>query len=149
MKYMAILILIFSVIGTSIYSSSGETAPETGAIEVVIKNVNPDEHGPLLVYLYDGKSWNKPEKTSSLQFLEISVTGEAEYTAVFKTIPFGEYGVQVVHDEDMNGKLTLGILGPKEGVGVSSYIPSFIPKFKKAKFSHNKEKTSIEVMLNY
>ncbi len=147
MNYLTAIILIISVTPFVNNISFGETALVTGDIEVIISKVNPGKPGPLLINFYDKNTWLKPDKT--LQFRKIRVSSKTEYTTVFHGVPFGEYAVQVVHDEDSNGKLTIGLLGPKEGAGVSGYIPTFIPKFKKAQFSHNRQKTVVEVILSY
>ncbi len=147
MKYLTAIILIVSIIPIIVNNGFGEAALAAGDIEVIISKVNPRENGPLLINFYDKNTWLKPDK--ALQYRKTCVSGKVEYTSIFHGVPFGEYAVQVVHDEDNNGKLTMGMFGPKEGAGVSGYIPTFIPKFKKARFSHNREKTVVEVVLSY
>ncbi|NPA73514.1 MAG: DUF2141 domain-containing protein, partial [Epsilonproteobacteria bacterium] len=57
--------------------------------------------------------------------------------AVFKDLPKGRYAVNILHDENKNGKIDKGLLLPTEGVGFSNYqtINMFNkPNFKKASF---------------
>jgi uncharacterized protein (DUF2141 family) len=57
---------------------------------------------------------------------------------VFKEIPFGDYGISVIHDENNNGVLDTNFVGiPKEGFGfgndaLGTFGP---PSFDKAKIS--------------
>lgn len=62
----------------------------------------------------------------------------------FENLPPGKYAVNILHDEDGDGKIKKGIILPKEGIGFSNYQSiglSNKPAFKKASFdlSGNKE----------
>ena len=72
-------------------------------------------------------------------------------TVTFENLPVGRYAVNVLHDEDGDGKIHKGIILPKEGIGFSNFQSLKItnrPTFKKAafNFSHNSE---IEVKIIY
>jgi uncharacterized protein (DUF2141 family) len=115
---------------------------------ITIGAVEEETRGPLLVYLYNEKdSWLKLERSYRKVVLENKA--KSEYRWVLKDLPAGEYAVQVIHDEDENGTLTMGMFGPSEGVGVSQYVPTFIPRFNKAKFKHNGQSTRVTVEMNY
>lgn len=58
-------------------------------------------------------------------------------TATFKDLPTGKYAVNILHDEDNDGKIKKGFILPKEGIGFSNYQSIGIgnkPKFSKASF---------------
>jgi len=77
------------------------------------------------------------------------VNGTASIT--FKNLPKGEYAVNVLHDEDSNGKIKMGWVLPTEGIGFSnmkSINPMNRPSFEKAKFVLDKDKT-IDVKIIY
>lgn len=62
--------------------------------------------------------------------------GNASVT--FKDLPEGKYAVNILHDEDNDGKIKKNFLLPKEGVGFSNYQSIGIsnkPKFSKASFN--------------
>ncbi|MBS1940260.1 MAG: DUF2141 domain-containing protein [Bacteroidetes bacterium] len=62
--------------------------------------------------------------------------GKATYT--FTNLPPGRYAVNILHDEDANGKIDKGLILPKEGIGFSNYTsvgPMNRPNFKKASFA--------------
>ena len=58
-------------------------------------------------------------------------------SVTFNNLPAGKYAVNILHDEDNNGKIKKGFLLPKEGIGFSNYQSIGIgnkPKFSKASF---------------
>lgn len=59
-------------------------------------------------------------------------------SATFKDVPAGKYAVNILHDEDNDGKIKKGFILPKEGIGFSNYQSIGIgnkPKFSKASFN--------------
>lgn len=70
---------------------------------------------------------------------------------VFSNLPAGRYAVNILHDENENGKIDKGFILPVEGVGFSNYESiglSNRPKFSKASFELN-ENTSKKVTIIY
>lgn len=66
--------------------------------------------------------------------------GSAFFT--FHNLPSGKYAVNVLHDENENGKIDKGLFLPKEGIGFSNYETINLanrPKFSKASFELNKD----------
>ena len=148
---LARLIFIFAVLScTLLYASENGVNTESPVVNetvVVIHSVDKATPGPLLVYLYDAKeSWLKVDKAYRKTVLKNQA--KAEYRWTLKDLPPGDYAIQVVHDEDNNGALTMGFFGPSEGVGVSNYVPTFIPRFEKAQFKHLGQKTQVSVEMN-
>ena len=63
------------------------------------------------------------------------VNGRATFT--FSNLPEGKYAVNILHDENKNGKIDKGFILPIEGVGFSNYPAIGLrnrPKFSKASF---------------
>ena len=63
---------------------------------------------------------------------------------IFKNLKKGIYAVNILHDENKNGKIDTGFLLPKEGIGFSNYDKINLmnkPNFKKASFLINNNKT--------
>ncbi|CAG0987048.1 hypothetical protein FLAV_02095 [Flavobacteriales bacterium] len=72
-------------------------------------------------------------------------------TITFKNIPTGKYAVNILHDENKNGKIDKGFILPIEGVGFSNFQTigfSNRPNFSKASFEV-KENKSINVKVIY
>lgn len=75
--------------------------------------------------------------------------GKAEIT--FSNLPKGIYAINILHDENKNGKIDKGFILPKEGIGFSNYSSIGLtnrPNFKKASFELNQNKT-IKVKVIY
>jgi len=59
-------------------------------------------------------------------------------TVTFENLPEGKYAVNILHDENNDGKIKKGIILPKEGIGFSNFQSigfSNRPSFSKASFS--------------
>jgi uncharacterized protein (DUF2141 family) len=73
--------------------------------------------------------------------------GEATFT--FPSLPYGNYAVVVFHDENDNGEIDHGALGPKEPIGFSNgfrlSLVSGLPTFEKLKFAFGPEHSRIEI----
>lgn len=75
--------------------------------------------------------------------------GKAEIT--FSNLSKGIYAINILHDENKNGKIDKGFILPKEGIGFSNYSSIGLtnrPNFKKASFELNQNKT-IKVKVIY
>ncbi len=56
---------------------------------------------------------------------------------VFNNLPKGNYAVNILHDENKDGKIDKGFILPKEGIGFSNFTSIGFrnkPSFKKAQF---------------
>jgi uncharacterized protein (DUF2141 family) len=72
------------------------------------------------------------------------ISNTAGYT--FENLPKGNYAINILHDENEDGKIGKRFILPTEGIGFSNYTSIGIsnrPKFEKTKFelSRNLEKT--------
>ncbi|MFA5418755.1 MAG: DUF2141 domain-containing protein [Bacteroidales bacterium] len=83
------------------------------------KDAFPDEHYEKYLVKLTGKIIN----------------GASSVT--FENLPAGKYAVNILHDEDNDGKIKKGLILPKEGIGFSNYESINIfnrPNFRKASF---------------
>lgn len=93
-----------------------------GIVQITLYNKDgsiPDEHY---------KNHFKMEKVSI-------INGRSQCT--FSNLPKGNYAVNILHDENSNGKIDKGLILPKEGIGFSNYSSIGLtnrPNFKKASF---------------
>ena len=70
---------------------------------------------------------------------------------VFTNLPKGTYAVNILHDEDKDGKIDKGFFLPIEGIGFSNYQSIGLtnrPNFKKASFEL-KENKRVKVKVIY
>jgi uncharacterized protein (DUF2141 family) len=107
-----------------------------GTVQITLYNKDgsiPDEHY---------KNYFKMEK--------VNITnGKSQCT--FSNLPKGNYAVNILHDENNNGKIDKGLILPKEGIGFSNYSSIGLtnrPNFKKASFELTQNKT-IKVKVIY
>ncbi len=94
----------------------------TGVVQFSLYNKDgsiPDEH--FTHYLLQQKSTIE-NKTASV---------------IFNNLPKGNYAVNILHDENKDGKIDKGFVLPKEGIGFSNFESIGFrhkPNFKKAQF---------------
>lgn len=72
-------------------------------------------------------------------------------TFIFYNIPKDIYAIAVFHDENENGKIDMGFIKPKEGIGFLNYKSVNVtnrPKFSKASFELAKD-AKVTVKMNY
>lgn len=82
---------------------------------------------------------------------KLPIEGDAVRLA-FEDVPYGEYALVVLHDEDDDGALARGWLGlPAEGLGFSSgaHIRFGPPTFEEARFALDRPRLELEVDLRY
>lgn len=71
-------------------------------------------------------------------------------TVSFEQLPAGKYAVNILHDEDNDGKIKKGVMLPKEGIGFSNYQSIGLfnrPTFTKASFNlQSDEKIKVNII---
>jgi uncharacterized protein (DUF2141 family) len=107
--------------------------------------------GHLLVSVVDSEEgWNnqsKPVAAEKLSVAEKSTDGKS--LQVKFTLPAGNYAVQVLHDENENGKMDFNTLGiPTEGHGASNNpVVMRRPHFSETVFELKEAPTAIVVQM--
>lgn len=141
------LIMVFSL---KSFNMMKEDVPEVGNIQVEVTGLKNAEGllGILVFSTDDGFPSN--QKKAFKEILLPVAEGKNQYT--FTDLPFGDYAVAVMHDENKNNKLDTNLLGiPREGTGVSNNVRSTFgaPKFSDASFSLNNESYTTEIKVTY
>ncbi|MBD0778398.1 DUF2141 domain-containing protein [Maribacter sp. ANRC-HE7] len=71
-------------------------------------------------------------------------------TKIFTDLPKGRYAINVLHDENENGKIDKGLILPTEGIGFSNYTSiglSNRPNFSQASFElHSDATVSVKII---
>lgn len=95
-----------------------------------------NDRGVALVSLFRGTKGFPDEVAASLATVAVAIR-DGRATATFMVVPYGEYAVSVLHDEDENGEMATGLFGaPREGFGFSGH-PGYRfgpPAFAEASF---------------
>lgn len=136
-------IFISLAVGLSFFLYSfSESQLETYSLTVKVEKLQ-NSKGVVQFALYN-KDGSIPDEDYKnyyrLEKVKI-VNGKSEIT--FKNLPKGKYAVNILHDENYNGKVDKGLLLPKEGIGFSNYQSIGLrnrPNFSKASFELKADK---------
>ena len=117
-----------------------------GELTVTITDIR-ESQGSLMVSLVNSDAgWNNQAKPVAAQ--KVAAT-KGEMTLRFGDLPAGQYAVQVMHDQNDNGKLDANFLGiPSEGYGFSNN-PNVMRKahYDEARFDVAAEPKTVTIRL--
>ena len=93
-------------------------APGTGTLVVTLEGLRSDR-GTAIVSVFAGPQ-GFPDEVAAAVRTEYLAIAAGRAGATFAGLPFGEYAVSVLHDEDGDGRMAAGLFGtPREGFGFS------------------------------
>ena len=132
MKKALIILSIYLTMIPFAYADDNETFSLTVKV-----NELRNSKGEVQFALYN-KDGTIPDKKFKHYFRKQNgkINEGSAYTT-FNDLPKGRYAVNVLHDENMNGKIDKGFILPVEGVGFTNYTtvgPGNRPNFLKASF---------------
>jgi uncharacterized protein (DUF2141 family) len=116
---------------------------KTLSLTIEVKNLR-NEKGVVQFALYN-KDGSIPDEDYENYYKIVKgeiVNGSS--TITFKNIPSGKYAVNILHDENKNGKIDKGFILPIEGIGFSNFRSIGLtnrPNFSKASFELKENKT--------
>lgn len=138
------------LIASTILLSFTTKEQNTHTLTVEVENLqNSKEEVQFALYNTDGSIPDEHYKNYFKMDKSRIENGKAEI--IFSNLPKGIYAVNILHDENKNGKIDKGFILPKEGIGFSNYSSIGLtnrPNFKKASFELNQNKT-IKVKVIY
>ena len=141
MKITIITLLAFALSLTP-YSFAKPNA-ETFSLTIDVKNLR-NEKGVVQFALYN-KDGSIPDEDYEDYYKILKgeiINGSS--TISFKNIPTGKYAVNILHDENKNGKIDKGFILPIEGIGFSNFQSIGLtnrPNFSRASFELKENKT--------
>ncbi len=130
------IIILKSFVLVVLLSSFSIQKQESFSLTVELTDLRNSE-GTVLFALYNRED-AFPDQHYQKYFKKLTgkiVKGASSVT--FENLPAGKYAVNILHDEDNDGKIKKGLIMPKEGIGFSNYKSigfSNRPTFKKASF---------------
>ena len=139
---IAIITLLAFALSLTLYSFTKPNA-ETFSLIIDVKNLR-NEKGVVQFALYN-KDGSIPDEDYENYYKIVKgeiVNGSS--TITFKNIPTGKYAVNILHDENKNGKIDKGFILPIEGIGFSNFQSIGLtnrPNFSKASFELKENKT--------
>ena len=107
--------------------------------------------GVLQFALYNQDGTIPDEKYTKYMKKKVAKITNGSSSITFTDLPRGVYAVNILHDENSNGKIDKGLLLPIEGIGFSNYSSFGItnrPNFSGASFTIDSD-MEIEVTVIY
>lgn len=145
-----ITILLTSLLAIVLLSSFSSQKQESFSLTIDVSELR-NSKGTVLFALYNRED-AFPDEHYKKYFKKLTgkiINGASSVT--FENLPEGEYAVNILHDENNDGKIKKGIILPKEGIGFSNFQSigfSNRPSFSKASFSVLSDK-KIKVAIIY
>lgn len=109
-----------------------------------------NSRGVVQYALYNREGSLPDQKFKKYHQIRTSSISNGKSSTTFAELTPGTYAISVLHDEDKNGKIEMGLLLPKEGIGFSNFKTiglSNRPNFSKASFVLVKDSTIVVNMI--
>lgn len=127
--------IIFSAMSVLMYAYQADQS-ERYTLKVSVSDLH-NSKGVVQFALYNKDGSIPDEEYKNFYKLVKSEIENNSASAEFKNIPKGKYAVNILHDENKNGKIDKGWVLPIEGIGFSNFSTigfSNRPNFEKASF---------------
>ena len=138
-KITALFLMVFTLFSFSKPNVNEETYSLTVQVEG-LKN----SKGVVQFSLYNQEKSIPDEKYKKYYLQMVGEIENGVSSITFKNLPKGRYAVNILHDEDENGKIKKGWIFPIEGIGFSNFTSIGFrnrPNFSKASFEVNTDMT--------
>jgi len=139
LKYIGYLIAFCILLLTPLSSHQAEYSDKKiGDMTVIVSNLK-NNNGKVRIGISDSKENYETKGAEPLRRIVSTITDRSA-EVVFKNLPFGEYAIKVIHDENGNDKLDTNFLGiHKEEYAFSNNASGWFgpPHYEKAKFKFN------------
>ena len=147
---MKVLTYVFILLFSPCLSFDVFAGAATGRINVEVTGLRSNS-GEVRVHLYNSKE-GFPSNPQKAMATLVSMIGNSEAGVLFRDIPYGDYAISVLHDENGNKKMDMNwLMMPKEGIGASNN-PRFTlgpPSFNDARFRFDSEELTIKIKVKY
>lgn len=148
MKQLLSSFLVLTIISLS--SVKAQNQQMTSNLTVEISQFrNTDGH--LLISLFNKGEGFPEDKKGAFRIQKVKVKAATE-KVVFEDLPYGEYALIFLHDENDSEDMDTNMMGiPQEGYGASNNAVNTFsaPKYKDAKFSVNQPSTNQTIKIYY
>ncbi len=123
---------------------------ESYSLTIKVENLR-NSKGVVQFAIYNKEGSIPDEKFKKFYKKDIATIYNNTSTITFNDLPNGNYAVNILHDENKNGKIDKKFILPKEGIGFSNYTSIGFtnkPNFSKASFELD-SKTEINIKVIY
>jgi len=130
------IIILTSLVLLILLPSFNDEKTENFSLTIQVKDLR-NSKGVVQFALYN-KDGSVPDEhyTKYFRISKGKITNNSS-VVTFDNLPQGKYAVNILHDENSNGKIDKGFVLPKEGIGFSNYMDFGItnrPNFTKSSF---------------
>jgi len=139
---LASVFLLFSF-SEPVNRPAEDVEEELFEITIKVKNLR-NSTGILQYSIYDKDGTIPDEHFKKHYYQKKAKIVNGSSTMTFYKMPKGKYAVNILHDENKNGKIDKGWVLPIEGIGFSNFSSFGLmnrPNFKKASFYVDKDVT--------
>jgi len=133
--------IVFVFIFITFVSFNKKDFEESYSITIKVNKLR-NSKGVVQFALYNTEGSIPDEKYKRYYKKKVVPITKDSSTVVFTNLPEGKYAINILHDENENGKIDKGFILPKEGIGFSNYQSIGMrnrPKFSKASFLLNSD----------
>ncbi len=112
------------------------------SLTIQVKDLR-NSNGVIQFAIYNKEGTIPDEKYKKYYKKKIARIDHNTSTVTFENLPKGKYAVNILHDENKNGKIDKKFIMPIEGIGFSNYTSIGLtnkPKFSKASFELDSDK---------
>jgi uncharacterized protein (DUF2141 family) len=151
-RKISLLATILSiVVALTVTGDIGAQSSSLGDITVVITNIR-NADGEILISLYDKAEGFPKDRSAIIRTAAIPSEADGKVKTVFEDLPYGDYAIAVLHDEDTSQDMTFGAFHlPKEGYCFSNNVKVRFkpPKFEKTKFPLDGDNATQTLRMRY
>ncbi|SNR67238.1 Uncharacterized conserved protein, DUF2141 family [Lutibacter agarilyticus] len=141
-------ILLFTTV-IILISINNTNAQETCNLKVIVNGLK-NSQGQIMISINQGAVGWPEENFYEQRF--IAEFNAPTHIIYFENLPYGNYAIGLLHDENVNGEMNKNFIGiPKEGFAFSrNYKVMFrAPKYEEANFEVNASKKTIIIHMQY
>ena len=148
---MVALIGLFVLLSVTLAGEAEAQSPPLGDINVIITELR-NADGEVLISLYNTAEGFPRDRGTIIRSAAVPADASGQVTTVFEDLPFGDYAIAVLHDEDLSRDMSFGRFHlPKEGYCFSNNVKVRFkaPKFEKAKFTLDGDSVTQTLRMRY
>jgi len=108
-------ILTYILVAFSI-SIVNAQAQDSVSLTIEVEGIEPGV-GNLRIALFNSKATYLKEP-AHFKLVDLSTNDDTQFT--IEGLPVGHYAISIIQDENKNGELDMGMMGPTEGFGFSN-----------------------------
>ena len=148
--YICLMLLLAACAAPPTDSGKSRFPEGSGQLVLEIANLR-NSQGEIYLSIFSGKQGFPDNPEAALVNHKVTIQAE-QSTIIINDLPYGEYAVAVLHDENRDGKMNTSVVGvPKEGFGFSGNPKTKMgpPEYNDVRFLLLVPEKMIKIVLQY